>query len=83
MYKILIERRAEKDLNALDHLIKERVIKRILILGNNPRPTNCKKLIGSENDWRVRIGDWRIIYEVNDKLKEVKIYSIKHRSMAY
>lgn len=82
MYKVLIERSAERDLNKLESKTRDRVIARLLDLRNNPR-TNAKKLEGSNNVWRVRIGDWRTIYEIDDKKKEIKIYRIKHRSRAY
>ena len=83
MYKVLLELRAEKDLGALELSLKERIIERLLLLKNNPRPVNAKKLVGSKNAWRLRVGDWRIIYEIKDKSKEIKIYRIKHRSRAY
>ncbi|MBI2034038.1 MAG: type II toxin-antitoxin system RelE/ParE family toxin [Candidatus Liptonbacteria bacterium] len=83
MYKVLVEKRAEKDLNALDRSVGARIVERLLLLKNNPRPTGSKKLAGSRTACRLRVGDFRIIYEVNDKNKEVKIYRIKHRSKAY
>ena len=82
MYKILLERRAEKDLDALDGSLRKRIIKRLLLLQDNPR-FGSKKLASSKNAWRVRIGDWRIIYEIGDKNKVVKVYRIKHRSRVY
>ncbi|MBI2038774.1 MAG: type II toxin-antitoxin system RelE/ParE family toxin [Candidatus Niyogibacteria bacterium] len=82
MYKVLIERRAERDLNALEKSMRSRVIRYCLKLRDNPR-ANAKKLHGSPNAWRIRIGDLRVIYEIDDKRREVKIYRIKHRSKAY
>ena len=82
MYRIFIERRAEHDLNALERGIRERVIKYILKLRINPR-SGGKKLIDAKNSWRVRINDWRVIYEIDDKNKIIKIYRVKHRSKAY
>ncbi len=83
MYKVFIEKRAEKDLNALDHLLRERIVERLLLLAGNPRPQGTKKLTDTKNAWRLRIGDWRVIYEINDLKREVKIYRIKHRSGVY
>ena len=82
MYKVLVERRAERDLNTLERKMRNRVIAHLFGLGNAPR-MNARKLEGSKNAWRIRIGDWRVIYEINDKQKEIKIYRIKHRSKAY
>lgn len=83
MYKIFIERRAEKDLNALDNSLRLRIIERLLLLKSNSWLANVKKLVGSKNFYRLRVGDWRILYEIDDKNKEIKIYRIKHRNKAY
>ena len=83
MYKVFIERRAEKDLEALDNPLKEKIIERLLSLRRDPRPAGAKKLIGMKNAWRLRISDWRVIYEIEANKKELKIYRIKHRSKAY
>ena len=82
MYKVLIERGAERDLNKLGTKMRNRIIAHLLILKNNPR-ANAKKLKSSDNAWRIRIGDFRIIYEIDDKFRTVKIYRIKHRSKVY
>ena len=82
-YKVLLESRAEKDLNKLENDIRARVVTRLLFLRNDPRPAGSKKLEGSKSTWRIRIGDWRVVYEINDKAREVKIYRVKHRSEGY
>lgn len=82
MYKILIERGAEQDLDRIETKMRNRVIAHLLMLRNDPR-TNAKKLKGIDNAWRIRIGNFRIIYEIEDKNRIVKIYRIKHRSKAY
>ena len=83
MYKILIESNAEKDTNKLDKISFERVIKNILKLSNEPRPMGCKKLKDSVNDWRIRVGDYRVIYDINDDNKEIRIMRVRHRREAY
>lgn len=82
MYKILLEKRAERGLDSLESAIKKRVVECLLKLKNEPR-FNARKLQGAKNTWRVRAGDWRIIYEIDDRNKEIKVYAIKHRSKAY
>lgn len=82
-YKVLLESRAEKDLDKLENEMRRRVVARLLSLKNNPRPQGTKKLEGSKSAWRIRIGDWRAVYEINDKTREVKIYRVKHRSEGY
>lgn len=52
VYKVLIEKRAEKDLGALDRSLRERIVERLLLLRNNPRPTGSKKLVGSATAYR-------------------------------
>jgi mRNA interferase RelE/StbE len=52
-------------------------------LAANPRPAGCTKLVGSENDWRIRVGDWRVLYTIDDKAEVVDIAAIRHRSDAY
>lgn len=83
MYEILLERGAEKDLKRLPDEIFRRVVNRIKTLSENPKPSGCRKITGSKNDWRVRIGDYRIVYEIDEKAKAVKIMIIKHRREAY
>ena len=57
MYCVLLERAAEKDLARLSSAIHDRVIAAIQALATNPRPSGCRKLAGSKNDWRIRVGD--------------------------
>ena len=67
MYEVLIERSAERDLRALDPEVFRRIVPRIRSLSQNPRPSGCHKITGSKNDWRIRVGEYRLIYEVDDK----------------
>jgi hypothetical protein len=57
MYRVLLERAAEKDLSRLSSAIHKRVIVAIQALATNPRPPGCRKLADSKNDWRIRVGD--------------------------
>ena len=83
MYQVLIEKKAEKDLKDLPSDFFRLIIKHILVLKQNPRPSGCRKIIGSENDWRIRVGSYRIVYEIQDKEKIVKICLVKHRKDVY
>ena len=83
MYEVLLERRAERDLKKLSQAMFYRVIPQIKDLSENPRPSGCRKITGSKNDWRIRIGDYRIIYEIDEKEKAVKVMRIKHRREVY
>jgi len=59
------------------------IISHIKALAENPRPRGCRKLIGFKNDWRIRIGDYRVVYEINDEEKSVNVIKVKLRSRAY
>jgi mRNA interferase RelE/StbE len=83
VYEILLERRAEKDLKKLPSVLFQRIIEKIQSLAENPKPQGSRKITGSKNDWRIRIGDYRAIYEINEREKRVKIMRIRHRREAY
>jgi mRNA interferase RelE/StbE len=55
----------------------------IIGLSRNPRPTGVRKLVGSDGDWRVRIGEYRIIYEIDDSARAVTIMRVTHRRDSY
>lgn len=83
MYEILLERAAEKDLNRLPPEVFHRVISHIKKLADNQRPPGSRKITGSQNSWRIRIGDYRVIYDIDDKRKTVSVMFIRHRKDAY
>jgi mRNA interferase RelE/StbE len=82
MYSVVIEGRAKRDLERLRTDIIKRIDTVLTKLEANPRPAAAVKLTGYDL-WRVRIGDYRIIYEIDDKAKRVIVYKIKHRKEAY
>ncbi len=67
MYEVYLEKSAENDLKRLPPSIFQRIIPQLKTLANKPRPLGCRKIAGSKNDWQIRIGDYRIIYEIDDK----------------
>ena len=83
MYEILLERRAERDIKKLSIEIFQRIIPRIKALAENPKPPGSRKITGSKSDWRIRIGEYRVIYEVDEKSRVVKVMSIRHRKDIY
>jgi len=83
MYRILLERAAEKDLSRLSAEIHARIIVAIQALARNPRPSGCRKLVGGENDWRIRVGDYRVIYEIADAIRIVRVNRVRHRREVY
>ncbi len=83
MYKVLLERQAEKDLKRLPPDIFKRVLPLLKQLAENPKPPGCLKLIGAENDWRIRVGDYRLVYEIDNAARVVRIWRIRHRREVY
>ena len=83
MHEVYLERAAERDLKRLSGRDFRRVVARIKALADDPRPQGCRKITGSKSDWRVRVGDYRIIYEVQDKEEVVRVMRVRHRREAY
>jgi mRNA interferase RelE/StbE len=83
MYEIEISRTAEKQLKKLNSNLQRKISAVILSLSIEPRPYGCKKLSGFEALYRVRCGDYRIIYEVMDKKVTVTILKLGHRKDIY
>ena len=81
-YIVKIIPKAEKDLDAIKGSDFDNLRKKILALSANPRTFGCQKLT-LEEGYRVRYGDFRILYRIDDDVKEVTIYRIKHRREAY
>lgn len=81
-YQLSITRKAQKELANLQTEDYERIKIDIRDLANSPRPQGCKKLTGREG-WRIRVGDYRVIYEINDKEKVVTVLHIGHRREIY
>ena len=81
-YVVLLKRSAEKELDRLPAKLHDRIVKRLLALIENPRPTGSKKLQGQEG-YRVRVGAYRILYLVDDSEKQVEVFSIAHRKEVY
>ena len=72
-YALTFARSARRELERLDTTVIARVLPRIEALVDEPRPSGCRKLRGSKNLWRIRIGDYRVIYEVDDALAAVTV----------
>jgi mRNA interferase RelE/StbE len=83
VYEIIFESNAEKDLLEMPTEILKNLDSKIQQLKKNPRPQGVKKLIGKIEGWIIRIGHYRILYQIDDKEKVVKVYRIKHRRNVY
>lgn len=81
-YVIFLKRSAEKDLNHLPTRIHDRIVEHLISLKEDPRPIGVKKLRGREG-YRIRVGDYRILYSIDDLKKKVEVLSIAHRREVY
>jgi mRNA interferase RelE/StbE len=82
-YRVSLTASAEKELRGLPSKVVARIIPRLENLAVTPRPPGCKKLKGGNNEWRIRVGDYRIVYEIEDTAKTVDVTRIAHRREVY
>ena len=82
-YAVELKPPARKELEALPDDLLARVVRKLEALAHTPRPAGCKKLKGYKDHWRIRIGDWRVVYVLNDAAKMVSVTRIAHRSDVY
>jgi mRNA interferase RelE/StbE len=83
VYAVFLAASAERDLKRLDASSFRRIVERISGLAEDPRPPGCRKLFGGEREWRIRVGDFRVVYEVDDHASEVRVMRVHHRREAY
>jgi len=82
-YSVVFARSARKELQNLDPQVARRVLKQIEALVTNPRPSGVVKLEGATDLWRIRVGEWRVVYRVSDRELLVDVIAVRHRSAAY
>ena len=82
MYRILYDKRIEKDIRSISKDTLRSILEKIEKLGNNPRYKGTEKLVGIKG-YRLRVGNYRVLYQIDDKEKVVKIFRIKHRKEVY
>jgi len=81
-YQVILPKSAQKELDRLPDNIARRILEALEVLTTQPRPPGCKKLRG-ENAWRIRVGDYRVIYEIHDKVSQAIVVTIGHRREVY
>lgn len=82
MYCVTIERSAAKSLARISEPWQSAIERALRSLANNPRPAGAKKLTGRQG-WRIRVGDYRILYEIHDRVLSVLVIDIGHRREIY
>ena len=82
-YSLEAKPTAKKELDGLPDNVLARVVIKIDLLAHNPRPAGCAKLKGYRDQWRIRVGDWRVLYTIDDSARRVSVTRIKHRREVY
>lgn len=82
-YSVILRPAAQRDLDRLPSSVAQRVLKALHKLERNARPRGCKKLAGRKNEWSLRVGAYRVLYEVHDKEKMVRVFRVLPRREAY
>lgn len=83
MYKLIIKSSAEKDLRRLPRSLFLRINQQILALRLEPRPDGVRKLKGVVYGWRIRVGDYRVVYQIDAAAETVTIIRVRHRRDVY
>ena len=82
-YRVALTTSADKELHSLPVKMIARMMPRLENLATTPRPPGCKKLRGGDKEWRIRIGDYRIVYVIDDDAKTIDVTRIAHRREVY
>ena len=82
-YSLEITTTAQKELDSIDDPLFDRIDRKILALADDPRPVGSKKLKGFRDSWRIRVGDWRVVYVLDDAAKLVTVTRVAHRREVY
>jgi mRNA interferase RelE/StbE len=82
-YEIEWKRSAGRELRNIDPKHIQRILRAVADLADNPLPLGRRKLQGSEQDYRIRVGDYRVIYRMDNRARLVTVYHVRHRGEAY
>lgn len=82
-YRVEISPAAARQLRKLDVSARHRIDGVIALLAENPRPPSARRLVGGEGEWRVRTGDFRVIYDIDDGVLVILIIAVGHRREIY
>ena len=82
-YRVALTSSAEKELKKLSTPLIARIAPRLENLAANPRPPGCKKLKGGDKEWRIRVGEYRVVYTIDDAILLVEVTRMRHRSAVY
>ena len=82
-FRITLGRSASKGLDSLPPKILARAVERIESLSENPKPHGCRKIAVGEDLWRIRVGDYRIVYHLDEDNLAIDIITVRHRKHSY
>ena len=81
-FQVILPKSVQKELDRLPDEIANRILARLSALETNPRPAGVKKLKGRDA-WRIRVGDYRVIYEIHDRISQIFVITVGHRREVY
>jgi len=81
-FQVILPKSVQKELDRLPDEIARRILARLAGLETNPRPPEVKKLKGRDA-WRIRLGDYRVIYEIHDRVLQILVIAVGHRREVY
>lgn len=73
----------KKDFKSIPQIERKKIIEKIVLLSENPRPEQCLKMSGEDNCYRLRIGKYRVVYKINDHEMQIQIEHVGHRKDIY
>lgn len=82
-YRVVFALSARRELEAIDEPVCSRLLRRIEKLAQVPRPPGCRKITGSRDLWRIRVGVYRVLYALDDRRGLVDVIAVRHRRDAY
>jgi len=81
-YQVILPKSVQKEMDRLPDDIASRILARLAGLESNPRPADVKKLKG-RNAWRIRVSDFRVIYEIHDRAQQIVVITVGNRREVY
>ncbi len=82
-YELILVKSFDRDLRSIQREMVPVIVEKVLRLEESPRPPQSKKLRGTKDEYRIRVGDYRVFYTIDDKNRLVTVYHVAHRREAY
>ena len=82
-HEILWTKSATKELKRLPELTRRRILRAVEALAEDPRPLGVRKMVGTSRTYRIRVGDYRVIYSIDSDVVSIEVVRVRHRRDAY